>query len=145
VSPKLAEMARDEEALISGVRDLLRQFYARQLELADQQATAAQLAESFSEYGYTGSTLRKAITFFLNMARYSDVPLSHHFRAPAQRSGAAMRPRRAPQRPKSVTPTSQAQPEASTAAERTTITLRSGGTVTLSCSVAFLAMSREDR
>ena len=147
ISPRLVQMATDEAACATEMRGLLQHFYADQLALSAQHATAGQLSESFDGYGLSGSTLRKAITFFLHMARFAELPLSPHFRAPQQRTGSP-RPRRAssPGR-KRVAPEPGVDEIGGTSAaqESHTVALASGGTITLSCSVAFLALTREDR
>lgn len=45
-------------------------------------ATQQQLEDEFRKYNLTGSTLRKAVRFFLAAAKYADIPLSPHFRPP---------------------------------------------------------------
>lgn len=59
-------------------------LYACQLDLAEQNATSQMLFESFAGHGYTGSTLRKAIVFYLSLVEYLGLPNSPHFRAPKQ-------------------------------------------------------------
>lgn len=152
VLPALLDITnrRDEERHLAYV-PLVQRFYAEQLTLSREQATADQLAESFRRLsGYQGSTLRKAITFFLNMARYAEIPLSPYFRAPAQvpSGGKAVRLHRrtkaVPVGLSSSTSPPVAQ-EAETAPESRSVRLRSGGTITVSCSASFLSLSREDR
>lgn len=159
VTPRFAALARLTDAERPAFfGDLLRAVYPQQVALADTHATADQLAESFRELtGYQGSTLRKAITFFLNMARYAEVPLSPYFRAPAQASMSS--------RPRSPRKTATPSPRPATAARITSVTapdsgattasagaaesriveLQSGGTVTVACSTSFLSLSRRDR
>lgn len=156
VTPRLVEAAHLSDAQRPAFfATLLHEVYPHQIVLADTHATADQLAESFRELtGYQGSTLRKAITFFLNMARYADVPLSPYFRAPAQATGSG-RPR-APRKTAAPAPKTTATPPAApgsiqteggamAAAEARTVQLRSGGTVTVACSTSFLSLSRQDR
>ncbi|WP_282947173.1 DUF5343 domain-containing protein [Cellulomonas endometrii] len=124
--------------------DMLRETYGPQLALAADHATADQLQESFRALtDYQGSTLRKAISFFLNMAKYAGVQLSPYFKTPAQGrpTGARVRARRA----KTVIEPAGAPAAPQSAGESQTITLASGGSVTVSCSTAFLSLSREDR
>lgn len=152
VTPRFIELVRlssDERPRYMAA--LVREHYADQMALAQEHATAEQLAESFRAMsGYQGSTLRKAITFFLNMARYAEVPLSPYFRAPRQTSPQRVRsPRRAVPReavPPQPEPTDTRGEATSTpSGETRSVSLRSGGTVTVSCSTTFLALTREDR
>lgn len=132
------------------VARLLHDIYPEPMALAKQHATADQLAESFRILsGYQGSTLRKAITFFLNMAKYAQVEVSPFFRAPAQnaagRKPANRRARRTAQTLNAsadvaATPIGSASP-----AESRSVDLVSGGTFTVSCSVSLLSLSRSDR
>lgn len=127
---------------------LLRETYPEALALAERHATADQLAESFrATSGYQGSTLRKAITFFLNMAKYAQVEVSPFFRAPAQNNtGRKTTARRTRAVPASETaPMPAAAPVTTAPVESLSLELGSGGTVTMSCSVSFLSLSRADR
>lgn len=124
---------------------MMHEAYPDQLKLAAEHATAEQLQESVqSATGFQGSTLRKAISFFLSMAKYCDVPLSPYFKAPAQRPSTGPRSRTTTRRTRSALVPEHA-PAPSSVGESQTITLASGGTVTVSCSTEFLALSREDR
>lgn len=144
VCPPLLKMTQNDEAFAQVLREILQQYYAKQLMLARQQGTPAQLSESFGPWGYSGSTLRKAVTFFLHAAKAADLPLSPHFRPPktTPTTSRARRPR-----PKSA---ELPGPDAVSSftpggSESHTIALSSGGTVTVSCTASFLALSREDR
>lgn len=128
---------------------LLHETYREPMLLARDHATADQLAECFRVLsGYQGSTLRKAITFFLNMAKYSQVEVSPFFRPPPQNVGPRKPAARlgpvTPISPDAVAASASAVP-ASTAVESRSLDLVSGGTVTVSCSVSFLSLSRSDR
>ena len=78
---------QERENLIAG---LLESRYTEPMKLG-RNATQQQLEEAFRSYGITGSTLRKAVAFFLAAAKFAGVELSPHFRTP-----------RAPQRPRKL-------------------------------------------
>lgn len=141
VSDLLVEATRDDRRQ-AVYRKILTTYYADQMALSQGRGTAAQLAESFKPSGYTGSTLRKAITFFLNLAAAAEVPLSPHFRPPTQRT--AIRKRHSKAVP-SVSP--DLPPVAPVATHRNAVRteLPSGGSLTLVCEVDFVNMSRDDR
>ncbi len=143
VNENFVLMTHSEEALKHGMGELLRRFYSDQLHLSERKGTAAQLEESFRSYGVSGSTLRKAVSFFLNMAKYSEVELSPYFRPPQQRVTGK---RRAAPRPV-VAPQSSAPqtPPAGPAGDSYTVDLRSGGQVVLSCSVNIFRLDAQDR
>jgi hypothetical protein len=81
----------DERSLL--MNSLLRENYGRIVALSPN-ATQQQLEEAFREYGVTGSTLRKAVAFYLAAARFADLPVSPHFRTPKAAGGT--RPRKPP-------------------------------------------------
>lgn len=61
---------------------LLHRFYAPVIALGTN-ATQSQLEETFrAEYGISGSTVRKAISFYLAAAKFADVAVSPHFSTP---------------------------------------------------------------
>jgi hypothetical protein len=68
-------------------------------------ATQQQLEDEFRKYNISGSTLRKAVRFFLAAAKFADIPVSPHFRAPKLDT----EPRK-PRKPK-VTPDVEKQEE----------------------------------
>lgn len=57
-------------------------FYSVQIELAGNHGTAQMLWETFSKHKYSGSTLRKAVVFYLALSEEVGLPVSAHFRAP---------------------------------------------------------------
>lgn len=144
VREPLVRMSQSEDAFVDGLREILQRFYARQLAIGRQQGTPAQLAESFDESGYTGSTLRKAITFFLHAAKAAEVALSPHFRPP-KASPSPSRARRTKVQKASELREALGTQGPSPAAESHTIELVSGGTITVSCTASFLALTKEDR
>lgn len=63
-------------------RSLLHQFYAPAIALGTN-ATQQQLEEVFREqYGISGSTVRKAIAFYLAAAKFAKLDVSPHFSMP---------------------------------------------------------------
>ena len=72
--------AKDDRVVI--VRRIIERSYPEAVELAAKNGTQLQLEEIFRKYGVSGSTARKAISFFLKAAEYAEIPMSPHFRAP---------------------------------------------------------------
>lgn len=60
--------------------EILRESYPGVVALGTG-ATSAMLEEEFRKFGIEGETVRKAITFYLNAARQTDIELSPHFKA----------------------------------------------------------------
>lgn len=73
-------------------RGLLQRRYPAQLALG-KNATQDQLADAFKAGGTSGSTLTKAVRFYLQAAQYAEVEVSRHFKAPKAES--------APRKPRS--------------------------------------------
>ncbi len=144
VRPQLVELCASEDSFAEGLRAILVRHYAAQVELGRRQGTLGQLTESFAQSGYSGSTMRKAVTFFLHAAKAAELPLSPHF-WPPKASPSSNRARRT-KAPRPVGPATRVSAGAyAPAAESHTIQLASGGTVTVSCSTSFLALTRYDR
>jgi Family of unknown function (DUF5343) len=75
------------------IRGLLTRFYGPVIALGTN-ATQQQLDETFrEEYGISGSTVRKAVTFYLAAAKFAGIPLSPHFSAPRVSTGPTKRRR----------------------------------------------------
>lgn len=97
VKPALREVATSPDGRKAYFEAFTRQFYAEQLSLAAQNATAQMLLESFQRHGFQGSTLRKAIVFYLALVEYTGLPTSPHFKPPKQpATGARSRSRPRP-------------------------------------------------
>jgi Family of unknown function (DUF5343) len=72
----------------------LRLLYAKPVELGEVNGTQAELERAFRENsGIGGSTLQKAIRFYLDAAEFASIPLSPHFRKtmPQRAAGAQAR------------------------------------------------------
>lgn len=150
VLPPLQDLVNADDAgrkqLLMG---LIQSHYADQVIVSSQNGTEKQLLESFEKsFGITGDTRRKAATFFLHAARQTGMELSPHF--PATRSGsgqpATMRAKRTTTKRKPApvvpaVPNSGGQPQGDTY----TVTLRSGGTVSVGVTVNLFSLSTEDR
>jgi len=74
---ELVEAGDQRPALIG---NLVRERYPWAVQLGEAKATHQELEEAFRAHGPTGSTLRKAVAFYLAAARYGGVPLSPFFK-----------------------------------------------------------------
>lgn len=127
---------------------LLRERYPNQFAVSDQNGTEKQLLDSFDEdFGVNGETRRKAVTFFLHAARTAGIELSSYF--PATRTGsgapAGTRARRTPKPKRPAEEAGSASNGAGTPpahGDTYTVTLRAGGTVTLTVNVSHFALSK---
>jgi len=141
----LRDAARSPQVRKGVLRTWAETFYKEQLTLAEQHATTDMLQASFARRKYSGSTLRKAIVFFLSLVDDVGLPKSPHFKPPKQLASQA--------RPKArrASPSVAQAPPADTATTKTdnwdtmTVSLKSGGTITLMVDVNPLMLKGEER
>jgi hypothetical protein len=146
VLPQLRESAIDLDARKAWLQGWARQFYKEQLSLAEQNATPQMLHESFAAHKYSGSTLRKAIVFYLTLVDYLGLPNSPLFRAPKQSATPTSRRRPPSQAAKralaKVTPTPPAPLATSTGrGEVTVIKIGALATVTITVDAQWMRLS----
>jgi hypothetical protein len=92
-TPTLHALVNDPDGRPALVRQMLETHYKAPLALG-LNATQAQLEEAFRDMGVSGSTLRKAVAFFLAAARYAELPVSPHFKTPKIGRGSNGAPRK---------------------------------------------------
>lgn len=146
VLPALRQAVRDETARRAHLDGWARQFYAEQLALAEQNATAQMLHESFAAHGYTGSTLRKAVVFYLSLADYLGLPNSPHFRAPKQSATPTSKRRIKPRPPDRAAPQVVAMPvtaQASLRGETTVVEIDGLATITITVDAQWMKLPVE--
>lgn len=94
-TPTLERIVEAEEADRKlAVKTMLEAKYPGPMAL-EALATQQQLENAFRQMGVQGSTMRKAIAFYLGAAKYADIPVSQHFKTPKTPStnGAEAKPR----------------------------------------------------
>jgi hypothetical protein len=141
--------ARRRKAQTTGkgvFRDWAQDFYAEQIKLAGQHATAQMLWETFSKQGgLTGSTLRRAVIFYLALSKDAGLPVSAHFKSP-KAAPSAQKSSRTPPPPLTVMETPERDSsvhDGVTAHERRTVTLGTAGTVEIIVNVRRLDLSED--
>jgi hypothetical protein len=142
----LRDAARSPATRKGVLRAWAEEFYKEQTVLAEQHATSSMLQASFASHQYSGSTLRKAIVFYLSLVDDVGLPKSPHFKAPKQ-PAVSTRPR-----PKKAAPASDQADAAGTAddakaedGDTMTLRLRSGGTITVTVDVNPLKLKGTER
>jgi len=96
VTPALKDLATRPNDRPQLVGDLVRTYYPEMVKLGEENATAKMLEDTFAEYGLSGSTRRKAVSFFLKAAEWGGIKLSPHLaipRATSSGNGGAKRKR----------------------------------------------------
>jgi hypothetical protein len=104
VTSALKEIAISEDARKKKFREILDEFYPEQLALARKNGTSTQLEESFRKWKFKGSTLRKAIVFYLELVKYTGAPNSDFFKAPRQAPVSSTKKRTSTKRPEDNDP-----------------------------------------
>ena len=159
VEPGLRDLAvGDETTRRERLATLIQIYYPAQVSVADQNGTEQQLQQSFREAFNLESadTRRKAVTFYLHAARTAGMTLSEYF--PNTRSGSGSpgtpRPKRGTRRRAAAIPADGAANGSATrrrdgltveGGDTYTVTLASGGTVTVAVSVNLFDLTTEDR
>lgn len=155
VLPLLRNMeGTDDEQRKAILAEMLHKHYGSAVALSEANNTYTALNDLFrDEYNLPAvETRRKCMTFFLHGLRVAGLPVSVHF--PATRAGSGgpgtPKPKKAPGTPRKRAvpdlPTQQAQPKKrDDEAHKQTVTLRAGGTMTLTVDVNPLTLRGEDR
>jgi len=114
-----------------------------------EKATQGQIEERFREQGIKGDTVRKAVTFFITLARLAGLKLSPYFKQTRQRAPRSAKPARRPRsgRPSEVQALEAPPPSEGVTSTHSakTVNFRSGGTATLTVSVDVVNLSPADR
>lgn len=140
--------AADETGRKGAISSLLRQRYPGQFDVSERNGTEKLLLDSLEkDFGYTGDTRRKAMTFFLHAARWTGMELSAHFPVTRMGSGraAAGRPKRTA-RKKAATGTATTSTKTVGAGgdgERVHVSLGPAGTVVVEVNVRWLELPDE--
>ena len=162
---ELERLAQEQSTRKQLLAELLRKRYQPIFtDVGDlAKATHMQLEQAFKQnYSIDGDTRRKAISFFVHLAQYAEVPLSAYIRTTSNsgtnRTTPRTSPRKAKGRQNGTRPTKQRTAAKSTRdavkpsdhagnanSKTKTVTLLSGGKVTLTYSVDLFDMDEQDR
>jgi hypothetical protein len=154
--PALLELAvPDEAARKTQLKEILQRSYAQLFALDLMKSTPAQLLEKMrTAYGVSGDTAEKAMRFFLSACQYVGIPISPLFKMDkpsngGSAGGARRKGRKPKQKAETVTTVDSSGGGGGTGTggggESRSVTLRSGGTLTISASAGFLSLSSGDR
>ena len=139
----------DEGARKTAFRKLVEQKYADLFALNLVKTTPSEFAEQITKsYNVSGDTRLKATRFFLAAAAYLEIPVSPLLMRDKVAGNAGTTPRRRrAARPQDAVVASHPPhtPVPVGGGESKTVTLKSGGTLTLSASVGFFSLSAADR
>jgi hypothetical protein len=133
-TPALGELVSKRGARRELLRGLIERHYRTLVALDLTRTSPRQLDEAMRQYGLSGATHKKALSFFLQAAQFAGLPLSVLLRAKTRT--AAFGHKRA---------AAAAVPDAPAPALSRTVRLRSGGTLTVTASLDLFALGGEDR
>ncbi len=152
VQAPLKALVADPAEQKSRIAELLQTHYPDQVALGQTNATPGELDESFTKSfpSLSGDSKRKAITFFLHAAEFAGVKRSPLWAMKQRGTGGTSRRAKKPRKPKADKPAGgakggEAVEVVAPGRPSRTITLRSGGNVSLSYSVDLFEASEEDR
>jgi hypothetical protein len=140
----------DPESRKERVADLLQEFYPRVVNLGTTNATSGQLAETFTEEfpNITGESRVKAIRFFMSAMAYAELPTSKQWGSVKAPRGASGRKStgagRKPTRTNGGTGADPGADRQSRSAEHRSVTLPSGATLTLNCSIPLMTLPADE-
>ena len=134
-TPALAELVSKRGARRELLRGLIEGHYRTLVALDLTRTSPRQLDEALRQYGLSGATHKKALSFFLQAAQFAGMPLSVLLKAKTRT--AAFGHKRAA--------TAAAAPETPAAPLSKTVRLRSGGTLTVAASLDLFSLAGEDR
>lgn len=142
----------DEAARKAKLREILQDSYSQLFALDLGKTTPGQAIETMrTAYNVSGDTAGKAMRFFLSAVEYVGIPVSPLFKTAKTSNGsnATVLPRRKGKKAKAKPdPLTDIPPKIDPgvgAGESRTVTLRSGGTLTISASAGWLSLSADDR
>jgi hypothetical protein len=144
--PLLEKLTRaDESERKKLLKPLVEQRYQPIIAHDLTKMTPGMLRDEMEKFGVSGDTLRKAITFFLQIAKHLDLPLSPYLK---DRTRASSPRTRRPSRGQSATPPSNGTPpavQAPTAGSSTSVKLHGGGEIMMIVTADVWKMPSNDR
>lgn len=144
--PLLEKIAKaDESERKKLLRPLVEQHYQPIIAHDLRKMTPAMLNEEMGKFNVSGSTLRKAVTFFLQTVKHLDLPRSHFL---DDKTRTSPRPRRAA-RARSAAPDlpdgSRKSLEVPLGGSSKSVELRGGGILTMTVTADVWSMPADDR
>lgn len=148
VQPRLREWIDDKDGRPDLMKAILLERYPAVISLAAENGTANQMKDAIAALGVSGTTLGRAISFFIGAAKFAGIPLPPTWEK--TRFAITTKKRTAKKGTARIEDGEEDDEDIdddpdSASGERKTISLMGGGTLTLVASVNFLAMPKEDR
>lgn len=93
-TPELRKLVEDKQNRPAVLRGILEENYSALVSRDLTKMTGTMLEEHIEEYNVSGATKRKAVTFFLQAAKYAKLPLSRFLLSQTRNSPAIRRKKR---------------------------------------------------
>jgi len=143
--PLLDDLAKaDESGRKKILKKLAEQKYKSIIDHDLTKMTPGMLSDEMAKFNVSGDTLRKAVTFFLQLAKYADLPLSPYLKDKT-RTSPNRRKATKTQAPQLIPPSNVGAVSATTGGSTTAVNLRGGGTVTVTITADVWKMPSDDR
>jgi Family of unknown function (DUF5343) len=141
----LALAVRDQAERKKQIDKILRASYPELFTLDLTKTTPGELREKMGEsYGVSGATLDRALRFFITAAENAGIALSAHVSKVKAANGPASQRRRRTAKPRIEIPALAVPPPGAGGTSKS-VSLASGGTLTISASLDLFSLTPEDR
>jgi hypothetical protein len=145
-TPELRKLVEDKQNRPAVLRRTLEKSYSALISHDLTRMTGTMLDRLMDKYGVSGATKRKAVTFFLQAARYAEIPLSRFLLSQTRSSPGTRRRKKAGPADAGVDNGGvPAPPPALSSGSTKTVKLQNGVQLSLAVSADLFAMAPEDR
>jgi hypothetical protein len=144
--PLLEKLAKADEPERKKILKSLVETHYKPIIAADlTKMTPSMLNEAMAKFGVSGGTVRKSVTFFLQLAKHLDLAMSPFLSDQTRNSPAKRRTRAAKAAANGNGAAAQAASPPTATGSMTSVTLKGGGTVTMSVTADVWKMPADDR
>jgi hypothetical protein len=145
-TPDLRRLVEEKEDRPAVLRSILERSYSALVSHDLTKMTGTMLDELMENYSVSGATKRKAVTFFLQAAKYAKLPLSRFLLSQTRSSAGLRRKKKTGARGPAVNGGGPSPPQSAPNRGNTkTIDLKNGVKLSLTVSADLFAMAAEDR
>jgi hypothetical protein len=144
--PLLEKLAKADELERKKILKPLVETHYKPIITADlTKMTPSMLSEEMAKFGVSGGTVRKSVTFFLQLAKHLDLAMSPFLTDQTRNSSGKRRPRAPKTSLNNGVPVPPTTPPITTTGSTTSVALKGGGMVTMSVTADVWTMPSEDR
>lgn len=141
----LKRLVEKREHRQAAIRALLEWGYAKLIAGDLTKMTAKMLEDGIEQYNVGGETKKKAVTFFLQAAKFADLPLSPYLQAQIRATPGSRRRRKKEDDGELPSDSTSNGAAISAGGPSQTVELKSGGSVTITVSINPFDLEQADR